>query len=601
MNLSLLSRSLLPAVLVAAAFLPEAGAQDSVLFGEREQPAPDWQRDNERRRDPGYDGWETEVLHDRAKAALKGFTKAVAHGGHADELAPFLAPDFEGSTVLRPSDLERRFESGDVVTLRPATAPAGELEAPERFAELVGDLLAPFAETEDLHGAFKIIKVDLDEGAFSTNVRFEFFGTVDGERVQINTFWWVTWRKGEAAPAGEESKVRLLSIRMHSYEEVRARVALLGEQTEYVFGDNAYFDDEFRRGIDAYYYRLDKLTGNAFIGGQGLAVADVDGDGLDDLYVCQQGGLPNRLFVHGPDGKAVDRAEEFGLAFLDNTRGALFVDLDNDGDQDVALAIKEYVLVGFNNGAGVFESFAPLQAAGVEEIFSITAADPDEDGDLDLYGCRYVKNGIMGGVPVPYHDANNGSPNVLWLNEGEGRFSSGTTPLGFARNNKKFSLASVWEDFDGDGHIDLYVTNDFGRNNLFRNLDGRYKDVASQVGADDMAAGMGASTADIDNDGYPDILVTNMFSSAGLRIASIPGRFMDGEHQEVHERYVHHARGNTLLCGKPDGTFEDVTERAGVAIGRWGWGSLLVDLNNDGLEDIYVPNGFLTNQDPDDL
>jgi len=597
------SRTLLCSLALAGLLASTAPAQDSVLFGERAKPAPDWQVDNERRKDPGYDGWQTEVLHDRAKAALKGFTKALIHAGqgHPGELDAFLAESFEGATSLRPTDLETVFDDGEVSTLRPAGPAPEEVLDPTRFGALVADLLAPYAGAEDLHAAFKIIKVDLVDEAFDTNVRFEFSGTVDGLRVQINTFWWMGWKSLESADSAEESSVQVHSIRMHSYEEVHSKIAMFGEQTDLVFGENDCFDEEFRRGIDAYYYRLDRLTGNAFIGGQGLAVGDVDGDGRDDLYVCQQGGLPNRLFVHGPDGRAVDRAEEAGVAFLDNTRGALFVDLDNDGHQDLALAIKENVLVAFNDGKGTFRDFRPLQAAGVEEIFSITAADPDEDGDLDLYGCRYVKNGIMGGVPVPYHDANNGSANVLWLNDGDRQFSSGTVALGFGRNNKKFSLASVWEDFDLDGHIDLYVTNDFGRNNLYRNIDGRYKDVAERVGADDMAAGMGASTADIDNDGYPDILVTNMFSSAGLRIASVPGRFMEGENQEVHERYVHHARGNTLLCGGPDGTFEDVSEKAGISIGRWGWGSLLVDLNNDGLEDLYTPNGFLTNKDPEDL
>jgi hypothetical protein len=76
---------------------------------------------------------------------------------------------------------------------------------------------------------------------------------------------------------------------------------------------------------------------------------------------------------------------------------------------------------------------------------------------------------------------------------------------------------------------------------------------------------------------------------------------MSGRNRDVHEHYVHHARGNTLLCNRGDGTFEDVTETAGVAIGRWGWGALFVELNNDGLEDMYVPNGFITNKDPADM
>ena len=101
-----------------------------------------------------------------------------------------------------------------------------------------------------------------------------------------------------------------------------------------MFGGNPFWDDEFLIGVGDYYYHIDRQTGNAFLGGQGFAVGDVDGDGLDDLYVAQQGGLPNRLFAHRPDGTAVDVAHQAGVDMTDELSRLMAMerapaDLDN--------------------------------------------------------------------------------------------------------------------------------------------------------------------------------------------------------------------------------------------------------------------------------
>jgi len=112
---------------------------------------------------------------------------------------------------------------------------------------------------------------------------------------------------------------------------------------------------------------------------------------------------------------------------------------------------------------------------------------------------------------------------------------------------------------------------------------------------------MGVTVSDFDVDGDMDLYVTNMFSSAGLRIVPQTEHFMGGENVDVHQHYERHARGNSLLANRGDGTFEDVTMAAGVSVGGWAWGAKFVDFNNDGYEDVYSPNGFVTNPDEDDL
>ena len=152
---------------------------------------------------------------------------------------------------------------------------------------------------------------------------------------------------------------------------------------------------------------------------------------------------------------------------------------------------------------------------------------------------------------------------------------------------------------DRDGDPDLYVANDFGRNNLYRNDGGRFRDVAAEMGVEDMSAGMGVTWGDFNNDGAADLYVSNMFSSAGNRIA-YQRQFRNGP-VEANAPFQRHARGNTLFENTGDGTFKDVSIEAGVTMGRWAWGSHFADLNNDGWEDLYVANGFFTTEDTGDL
>ena len=198
---------------------------------------------------------------------------------------------------------------------------------------------------------------------------------------------------------------------------------------------------------------------------------------------------------------------------------------------------------------------------------------------------------------MPYHDANNGVRNVLLRNTGSG-FKDITEEVGLNQNNQRFSYAAAWEDFDNDGDMDLYVANDFGRNNLYRNDGGRFVDIAASAGVEDISAGMSVSWADYNGDGWMDLYVGNMFSSAGNRIA-FQRQYRDGDALGSFQR---HARGNSLFLNQGDGTFLDTSLEAGVTRGRWSWSSPFVDWNNDGWEDILVANGMVTGtEDTGDL
>lgn len=586
----------------AAANEPEVKA----LFEHQEAAVTDEiVKDNLDRRSAVTDGWPSEQLHDHAKHQLKDFFKGVLKLDKSpSKLESFLAKDFSGTHELRPAKLETVFSDNEMSVKR-ATELSESVLAAADFGKQIDSFRQPFEGADHLKADLKIVSVDrVDDETFSTKVLIQSHGRRNGAAVQTNVEWRVHWC---GLPEDEHPLMRSIDV-LH-YEEFTAPQALFADHTGHVFGEHDFMQGEFLRGAGELYRHKDRLAGNSYMGWQGLAVGDVNNDGLEDLYVCQPGGLPNRLFLKQADGSTKEAGAQWNVNFMDNSRGALLLDFDNDGNLDIAISMGPNVAVLYNNGKR-FGHFTPLSCPGSAFVHSLTATDVDGDGDLEIYACRYNRHSeagsLGGGLPVPYHDANNGGRNILFLNEGRnnpaspGKFRDATIELGLDRNNLKFSLAAIWEDFDNDGDVDLYVTNDFGRNNYYRNEGGRFTDVADEIGLGELAASMGASAADYDQDGDVDIYLSNMFSSAGLRIVTQDDKFMKDERNRSAD-FISHARGNFLLENNGDGTFKDVTDDAGVSLGRWTWGARFVDFNNDGFDDLYVPNGFITGPDTGDL
>ena len=302
--------------------------------------------------------------------------------------------------------------------------------------------------------------------------------------------------------------------------------------------------------------------------------------------------------------------ERSGLGILEDTQHALFADVDNDGDQDLVLSLSSgpSALVLFrNDGTGrftrdkdAFRFARPLQGAPM----GMAIADYDRDGFLDLYLCVYSFYYGVGegkaGTPTPYYDATNGPPNVFFRNDGHGRFVEVTDEVGLDAGNDRFSFSAAWGDYDGDGWPDLVVTNDFGRKNLYHNLglrNGRvrFEDVSAPAGVEDYAAGMSVFWFDFDGDGRLDIYGGQMWSDNGLRVTTSPD-FMRDAPERVRALYHHHARGNSLLRNRGDGSFEDVSVAARAEMGRWTWSSGALDFDSDGWEDVYCVNGMVTRE-----
>lgn len=408
----------------------------------------------------------------------------------------------------------------------------------------------------------------------------------------------------------EDGSIELVSTSEEGVHVASSNAPWFSDQTEKVIGAAPAFEDHLAQGLDHWLSRVEAAHGiDAFIR-NGMALGDADGDGRDDLYLCQPGGLPNRLFLHRPDGTAVETTGA-GTDYLDHTSSALFVDLDNDGDQDLALATPAGIVLLENEGGAKFADRGTLRTDS-SDCHSLTAADFDLDGDLDLY-LTFALGDLLEGEEVGefrFHDARDGGRNQLFGNDGGWSFSELTDAVGLGEGNDRHSLAAAWADYDLDGDPDLYVANDYGPNQLYRNdtepgvgkrpePDGRsFVEVAAQARVQDFGAGMSASWGDYDGDGLIDLYVGNMFSNAGRRITGQAG-FLGVADDGLLEIYKRFAKGNTLFRQGPQGAFHE--RDAGVEMGRWAWSSVFADLDNDGWEDLFVANGYITGPESDDL
>jgi hypothetical protein len=315
----------------------------------------------------------------------------------------------------------------------------------------------------DVRFKFKTVRVELGSDATTdpvTRSHFQISGRDDERSVQVNAMWTCTWQASSYTPL-------LKSISVSDYEEIMHQLSagrtLFSDCTQSVFRSSDVCDRQLANGIDFWTDRFDGAIARP-AAGHGIAIGDVNSDGLDDAYLCQSPALPNLLLIQQPNGTVIDTAAEAGVNWLEGTRAAILNDLDYDNDSDLDLFICGYTLsVGVN----------------LDDVFA---------------------------NPMPFEDATNGAPNVMLRNDGNWGFTDVTDAIGMGKS-MKFSYGSSWDDYDGDGDLDCYIANDFGRNNG----DGNFTDTSVASGVTLGRWAWGSVFADFNNDGWQDLYVTNGF------------------------------------------------------------------------------------------
>jgi len=284
----------------------------------------------------------------------------------------------------------------------------------------------------------------------------------------------------------------------------------------------------------------------------GVSMADVNGDGLLDIYVCNSGDIKgenkeNELFINQGNLTFKEMAEEYGLHDRGYSTHAAFFDYDRDGDLDMYLLNNSYQAIDSNN----FHD-----------------------------NIRNIRDSLGG--------------DKLFRNEGL-RFTDVSEQAGIYGSLIGFGLGITVGDIDKDGWQDIYVCNDFfERDYLYINLkDGTFKEVLPEQMPSISAASMGVDLADINDDGYPDLFVTDRLPSSEKRLKT-KTTFEDwNEYQYlVKNGYHHQFTRNMLQLNHGDGSFSEIGRLSGVHATDWSWGSLIFDMDLDGKKDIFVTNGI---------
>ncbi len=570
--------------------------------------------------DPSADGWDTEVFSDQVNAKLYELGKVLSQPTNEkfDALNSFVDSSFK-CQLLRPESLNVVFEDQGLIVERAAGDPPlfnsawfeglpGLIEAVRKFRE-------PFVEASDIRYKFKLFRVEPQSATDDEVVTRQFWaitGNTSSGAIEQNATWVMRWKTGSGHTPDREPQ--LLSIGIEEFEQVstkRGPEPLFVDWTDAILGGTESYSQQLLHG---YNYWLDRTETRPYweqLSTPGIAIGDVNGDGLDDLYLCQERGLPNLLYLRNQDGTLADVSRQAGVDWIEDCRSALIIDLNNNGIQDLVVATTGGLIIAENDGNANFTVRTILKVT--DDVKSICAADYDNDGRLDLYATVYNTNVFDDGTventsiaaslsSETIYDMNNGGRNLLFRNECQDdvwSFRDVTSEVGLDVSNTRLSLAASWEDFDNDGDQDLYVANDYGLNCLYRNDNGIFTEIGVETGTDDKNFSMSSSWADYNRDGLMDLYIGNMFSGAGNRI-TVQEMFKPGISDEERARFLRLARGNTLLKNNSDGTFDDVTIEAAVNVGRWAWSCNFVDLNNDGWSDLVVANGMITTEDTGD-
>ena len=358
-----------------------------------------------------------------------------------------------------------------------------------------------------------------------------------------------------------------------------------------------------------------------------VALADYDGDGYLDIYVGNSGrssdpvGKPNILYHNNGNGTFSDVANAARVSCQSQTKGASFGDFNNDGKPDLYVANDFALNVLYSNKGEIFDDIT--SSTGVEGCiddnngekipngYGTALADIDNDGFLDIYVI------------------NLGSPNMLYRNNGNLTFTDIASQAGVEAGEgvQSAGTCALFSDYNNDGRMDLLALNGYGLPSFFyRNDAGVFKDITHKSGLGDFMDAEGGAFGDYDNDGDMDLLISNCASAEGAPLPNILYRNDDGIFTDVTQQagltdedyslgvsfsdldndgwldifVVNNGGTNRLYRNNTDGTFTDITEKAGLADEGLGSSAAIGDFNNDGYLDIYLANTGLPDDDTGD-
>ena len=348
-----------------------------------------------------------------------------------------------------------------------------------------------------------------------------------------------------------------------------------------------------------------------FYNGGGVAIGDINNDGLPDVFLTSNQGA-NKLYLNQGNFKFEDISDKAGIIKDDKwNTGVVFADVNGDGWLDIYVCSSGRMRTGnrknklyINNHNLTFTESAALYGLDISAYTTqVSFFDYDMDGDLD---CFMINNS-----PIPINQLNysnrrelpenqwpvadflKGGGDHLFRND-NGHFTEVTKEAGIHGSLISFGLGVSVGDINGDGYPDVFVSNDsYERDYLYINQkDGTFKDEMEEWMQHTSFSSMGADIADINNDGYPDLFTTDMLPLSDYRLKTT-GAFdnIDLFNAKLKAGFYYQYTQNCLQLNDKNGMFKEIANYSGVCATDWSWGALMFDMDNDGWNDIYVCNG----------
>ena len=530
---------------------------------------------------------------------LAEYAKEVRTQSGQPTLPRILAPQFETTFVerdkLRASYIGERIR---IARWLPDDKTPTYYEGVALY-RLFNGMMKSWSKAERFRIDFQIHTINNRPNYFDAEVRVDVRGDVEsptsrlsGDETQLGRastgLWKIVWVKGK--PGAEP---RIKSIDVLAYEETINYIGggvMFRDCTRSVLRNDDELRDKLSYGLDAWGKQIPHLdvSGNC-----GLAIGDVNGDGLDDVYVCQPHGLANLLLVQNPDGTADNVASKSGVDVYDQSSCALIIDINNDRLQDLVVATDSRLVLYSNSGNGKFQVEYKLKIGHGTE--SLSAIDYDQDGDLDLYLTKYRPVSRFDDVfaqPKSRMAAINGGRNVLLRNDEVWQFKDVTAEVGLVQKNSHYTRAAIWSDYDADGDLDLYHVNEYFPDVLFENRNGWFNETAKSEMIENAANNTTVSIGDFDHDGRPDFFVG---ANAGF-----DGRRITQEYIQTGGNHPVEAKGfaapNRVLHSDSAGALKQFELQPPILSSESSFSSVVADFNNDSWEDVAVTNGWLSRE-----
>ncbi|MEE3176063.1 MAG: VCBS repeat-containing protein, partial [Verrucomicrobiota bacterium] len=272
---------------------------------------------------PSRDGWNSEYFANKAQDQLSEISKIIKDTDPTKGID--LVTENISFTTIRPESLDLVYSDKTFQVYRQKAKALTVNKGKELFLKHLSN--TKISESEEIQAKFKIIDVELGKNEFKTTQLFSLSFLTRESITDERSVWEISWKRNQK----EELKISSLEVRNYERTVRNSSNKLFSDCTESIFSGNTSYKEQLTKGVNEWLEQLPAYAMLNRFGTPGMAIGDINGDGLEDLYLCQEPGIPNKLFLQNKNGTLEDNSKEWKTDWIEDSRSALLVDLDNDG------------------------------------------------------------------------------------------------------------------------------------------------------------------------------------------------------------------------------------------------------------------------------